>query len=117
MTRIQFISLLEQDGFTHCFDNLYVKEVGTEFHDGFIHTTFEVDEDVAIRRVICHTWQPATNRLMESVNESLVRYQKELLIDGIGIQYIGQIYPHVYTFNDCHHYINPEDMDTAVEGN
>lgn len=101
MTRSEFISFLKQDGFTYCFGNIYVKEVGTEFHDGFIHTTFEVDEDVAVRRVIRHTWQPATNRLMESVSESLIRYH----------------YTHVYTINDYHRYIYPEDMDTAVEGN
>lgn len=114
MTRNEFISLLEQDGFTHCFDCLYEKEVGTEFHDGFVHTTFEVGEDVAVRRIICHTWQPATNRFMESVSESIVRYRKELLTgDDIRLRHIGQI----YTYIDFHHYIYPEDMGIAVEGN
>ena len=117
MTRSEFISLLEQDGFTHCYDDLYVKEVGSEFHDGFIHTTFEVDEDVAVRRVICHAWQSASGRLMESVRESLIRYHKELFIGDTSLQHIGQIYIRGYTVNDYHHYINPEDMDTAVEGN
>lgn len=112
MTRIQFISLLKQDGFTLCYDNLYAKEVGTEFHDGFIHTTFEVDEDVAIRRIICHTWQPATQMLMESVSESLIRYRKELFVGDI-----SQVYIYTYNFNDYHHCIYPEDMDTAVEDN
>lgn len=113
MTRSEFISLLEQDGFTRCFDYLYQKEVGTEFHDGFVHTTFEVNEDVAVRRVICHTWQPATERLMESVSESIVRYRKEPLIGDISLRHIGQI----YTYTDFHHYICPEDMGITVEGN
>ena len=114
MTRSEFISLLKQDGFTHCFDNLYEEEVGTEFHDGFIHTTFEVGQDVAIRRVICHTWQPATQRLMESISESIIRYQKEPFIAGnTRLRHIGQI----YTYTDFHHYIYPENTGIIVEGN
>lgn len=117
MTRSELISLLEQDGFTHCFDDLYVKQVGIEFDDGFIRTTFKVDEDVAVRRIIRHNWQPVSQQLLESGRESIIRYQKELLIGDVSLRHIDQIYTHVYTFNDYQHYIYPENTITAEEGN